>query len=256
MFNYLKSEFYRIVRLKSIHMAFVCCAAISLLFNGALFYFRNEEGFRYATTKYSFSSIYTSMSVLIYIVFMICSLLIDDDYKNRTVKNSVAAGVKRNTIYFGKFIVELVIGLIFYVLINGLHIILGLSLLKNSGNGYLYIFIRSLIACLPLFMACTAICHCLYYIIDNAINATIVFVVFSTVIPTVFKYAGMKISLLSKLNSWLIPSMLETQWDEAFNITQTWDTTNGFIKCYIVGMIGMLVFSVLGSSLYSRKEIK
>jgi ABC-2 type transport system permease protein len=256
MFNYLKSEFYRIVRLKSVYFTFAFCAAITLLFNGALFYFRNEEGFRYATTKYSFSAIYTSMPILIYIVYMVCSVVIDDEFKSRTLKNSVAAGAKRNTIYFGRFIMELVIGVIFYVLINGFHIVLGLALLENSGSEYLHIFIRSLIACLPIYMACTAICHCLYYILDNAINVIFVFVVIVTLIPKAIGLAGMKISFLSKINDWLLTSMLEPKWDEAYNLTLSWDTTNGFIRCYIAGIIGIIVFSMVGSILFNKKELK
>lgn len=256
MLNYLKSELYRVVRLKSVYMTFVFSAAILLLFNGALFYFRNTEGFRYATTKYSFSAIYTSMSILIYIVFMICSVVIDDEFKSRTLKNSVAAGVKRNTLYFGRFIIELVIGMIFYVLLNGLHILLGLSLLENSGSEYLHILIRSLIAGIPIYIACAALCHCLYYILDNAYNVISIFVVIVTVIPKAIEFAGMKISFFNKLNEWIISSMLETKWDETYNLTLTWDTTNGLIRCYIGGMIGIIVFSVIGSTLFNKKELK
>lgn len=256
MLNYLKSEFYRIVRLKSVYMTFALCAAIILLFNGALFYFSNEEGFRYATTKFSFSTIYTNMPILIYIVFIVCSLLINDEFNSRTLKNSVAAGVKRNTIYFGRFIYDIVIGTIFYVLLNGLHIVLALTLLEKSGSEYLHILIRSLIACFPLYIACAAFCHSLYYIIDNAINVSFVFVVFITVIPKIIGFAGMKIRFFDKINDWLIPSMLEPKWDEAYNLTLTWDTTNGFIRCYIVGVIGIIVFSIIGSILFNKKELK
>lgn len=256
MLNYLKSEFYRIVRLKSVYITFAFCAAISLLFNGALFYFSNEVGFRYSTTKFSFSTIYVNMPFLIYIVYMICSVVIDDEFKSRTLKNSVAAGIKRNTIYFGRFIIELVIGMIFYILLNALHIMLGLALLENSGAQYLHILIRSLVACIPIYIACAAICHCLYYILNNAINVIFAFVVIVTLIPKAIGLAGMKIGFLGKINEWLLSSMLEAKWDEAYNLTLTWDTTNGFIRCYIAGMIGIIVFSVIGSILFNKKELK
>lgn len=256
MLNYLKSEFYRIIRLKSVYATFAFCAAFIMLFNGALFYFRNEVGFRYATTKYSFSFIYTSMPILIYIVYMVCSVVIDDEFKSRTLKNSVAAGVKRNTIYFGRFIIEIIIGMIFYVLLNLLHIMLGLALLENSGGEYLHILLRSLIACIPIYIACAAICHCLYYILDNAINVIFAFVVIVTLIPKAIGLAGMKISFLSKINEWLMASLLEPKWDEAYNLTLSWDTTNGFIRGYIAGIIGIIVFSAIGSILYNKKELK
>ena len=256
MLNYLKSEFYRIVRLKSVYFSFVFLGSMSVLLNGALFYFRNEEGFRYSTTKFSFSTVYTNMPILIYIVCMICSVVIDDEYKNRTMKNSVAAGVKRNTIYFGRFIIELVIGMIFYLLLNGFHILLGLTLLENSGSEYLQILLRSLIASIPIYIAFMAIFHCLYYILDNIMNVVFLFVIIATIIPKVIGFAAMKIRFFSKINEWLLTSMLEAKWDEAYNLTLTWDTTNGFIRCYIAGIIGIIAFSIIGSILFNKKELK
>lgn len=256
MLNYIKSEFYRIIRTKSVYISFAFCMAAILLLDFSLFYFKSEVDFPYATTKFAFSSIYSSMGALIYFVVMICTVVQGDEYKYHTFKNSVAAGVTRNTIYFGRFIAEIVTCLAFYILICGTHIVLGTALLNNSGTEYLNILLRSMVACIPLYVACIAVCHCLLYYFDTAVKAIGVFVVFFTLIPTVIRYAGMKIELLEKVYKWLIPAMLTANFDEEFKMSLTWDTTTGFVQCYIMGLAIILIASIIGATLFNKKELK
>lgn len=256
MLNYIKSEFYRIIRSKSVYISFAFCMAAILLLDFSLFYFKREVDFPYATTKFAFSSIYTNMNTLMYFVVMICTVVQGDEYKYHTFKNSVGAGVKRNTIYFGRFIAEFVTCMAFYVLICGTHIILGTILLNNSGIEYLNILLRSLIASIPLYVACIAVCHFLLYYFDTAVKAIGVFVVFFTLLPTVIKLAGMKIELLAKLYNWLIPTMLSAKFDEEYNVALTWNTTTGFVQCFIMGIAVILIFSVIGVNLFHKKELK
>lgn len=256
MLNYIKSEIYRIVRSKSVYISFAFCMGAIFLLNFSLYYFKQEPDFPYATTKFAFSSIYTSMSTLIYFVVMICTVVQGDEYKYHTFKNSVAAGIKRNTIYFGRFIAEIITCLAFYVLICATHILLGTLLLENSGTEYLNIFLKSLVACIPLYMACIAVCHFLLYYFDTAVKAIGIFVLFFTVLPTVIKLAGRKIDLLAQLHKWLIPTMLSANFDEEYKVSLNWDTTTGFVQCYLMGFAIIIIFCILGAILFQKKELK
>ncbi|HEX3022943.1 MAG TPA: ABC transporter permease [Lachnospiraceae bacterium] len=256
MLNYIKSEIYRITRTKGIYLSFIFCALTIFAFNFALFYFKNQEGFRYGTTKFSYSSIYTSMSVLIYFVILICTVVQGDEYKYHTFKNSVAAGVKRSTMYFGRFLAEVVVCILFYVTISGLHIILGESLLKNSGVEYMNILVKSLLVCIPIFLACAAISHCFYYVFDNGVVAIVG--VFSVVIVAskIIEFAALKLVFLRKIVPYLITNILNAKWDEAYNLTLTWDTTEGLVRTIAVGVVATIAFCIIGYEIFKKKELK
>lgn len=134
MLNYIKSEFYRNFNTKGNHIFLFGSIGFVIFINVALGLFANSQtNFPYGNTKYSLSSFYTFIGLLMIISVYLVSLTFGQEFKNSTLKNSIAFGISRNQIYLGKFLVEVVICTINLVLISSAYVIAAYVMLEDSG---------------------------------------------------------------------------------------------------------------------------
>lgn len=259
MFNYIKSEFYRNIHTKGNYIFLFGCMAFVIFLNVALGMFANSQvNFPYGNTKFSFSSFYTAMNVVMMVCLSLVSLIYGQEFKNHTLKNSISYGISRSQIYFGKFLTEVVISIINLVLISAAYIISAYIILDNSGIVYLNDLIRSLVACVPLFLVSVMVAHCLYFIFDSEVAVGVSWVIIIAVIPKILSMVGRKIDILGKVASWMPWNIAGwSTYDEANKrMIMSWSTQEGFVKCFIVGIIGTIIFYIVGLVLFKKREIK
>lgn len=259
MLNYIKSEFYRNINNKGNYVFLFGNIGFVIFINVALgLYANSQPNFPYGTTKYSLSSFYTLMGLIMLISVYLVSLTFGQEFKNSTLKNSVTFGITRSEIYLGKFLVEVVICIINLVLITSAYIIAAYVMLEDSGIIYLNDFIQAIIACFPLLLVSMTAAHCFYFIFDNESTAVATWSIIMVFVPLVISIFGRRINTLGKLANWLPWNMVgNAKFDSnTKRIIMSWSSQEGFIRCFIVGIIGLVIFYTLGLIVFNKKEIK
>ncbi|MEG2789487.1 MAG: ABC transporter permease subunit [Romboutsia sp.] len=259
MLNYIKSEFYRNFNTKGNHIFLFSSMAFVVFINVALGLFANSQpNFPYGTTKFSLTNFYNYMGLLMLISSYLVSLVFGQELKNSTFKNSIASGISKSKIYLGKFLVELVICTINLVLISTAYVIAAYVMLEDSGVVYLNDFIQAIIACYPLLLVGMTAIHCFYCICDNESVAVAIWSIIMVFIPLLISMAGRSINILGKISRWLPWNMFgNATFDENTNrIIMLWSNPDGFRRCFIVGVIGVVLFYILGLVIFKKKEIK
>lgn len=259
MFNYIKSEFYRNINSKSNYIFLFVCMAIVIFLNVALGLYANSHvDFPYGNTRFSLKAFYENMGFIMIICLTLVSLIYGQEFKHHTLKNSISYGISRSQIYFGKFLMEVIIGMVNLVLISSAYVISAYIMLENSGVFYLNELIRALLACIPLFVFSVMVPHCFYFIYESETTVTIYWAIIIFIIPKLLSMVGRKIEFLGKTSSWMPWNiMLGSTYDEVNRrMIMSWSSQEGFIKCYIVGIIGTIIFYTLGLVLFKKREIK
>lgn len=259
MTNYIKSEFYRNINNKGNYLFLFGSIGFVIFINVALGIFaKGQVNFPYGNTKYSLSSFYTYMGLLMLISVFLVSLVFGQEFKNSTLKNSIAFGISRSEIYFGKYLVEVVICTINLVLISSAYVLAAYMMLEDSGIIYLKDFLQAIIACFPLLLVSVTAANCFYFMFDNESMTVTIWSIVIVFIPLLISMAGRKINILGKIANWLPWNMVgNARFDSSSKrMIMLWNSQEGFIRCFIVGIIGILIFYILGLVMFNKKEIK
>ena len=112
MINYIRSEFYRILHTKEIYLFNLLLTAGVLALNGGIHAAAATlPNIRYANVKFVLSFLTGSMDFLFIAGAVLAVLLFSGDRKNGVMKNAVAYGMSRTSLFFGKCIVSFVMAL-------------------------------------------------------------------------------------------------------------------------------------------------
>ena len=154
MINYLKSEWYRIIREK---MMFVLMAVMSFLptmMNVALFLFKqNGTGVQYATVAFSLSFLTNSLHILFPAGALVVAMLFSEDKKNGTIKNNIAYGISRVSIFTGKCIIGFIWSLAILIVVVFSYIVSAYLLLDYLDLMPLQMQLKGIAVALPSALA-------------------------------------------------------------------------------------------------------
>ncbi|WDV48082.1 ABC transporter permease [Clostridiaceae bacterium M8S5] len=258
MLNYIKSEAYRNLRTKGNYIFLLSCLSFVTFINIALgLYASTQYNFPYGNTRFSFSNLYAGMGMPMMLCVTIVAIVLGQEFKHHTLKNSISYGITRKQIYFSKFLMELAVSAINLILICSAFIISAYAMLNDSGAIYFNILIRSIIACIPLFIFSVTVAHSLYFIFDNDIVAVSVWGVIVVVVPKLLSLAGMGIKVFREIANWMPWNMLTaTFYGRTKEWGMTWSTNKGMIKCFVVGIVGSIIFYIIGQRIFEKREIK
>ena len=200
MSSYIKSEFYRLIRNRATYLFIGICSVILMSSNVVLAAVKYAESdFPYATTRFSYGNLNSSMNMVFLLCIMVGSVIFGNEHNNHTMKNCVSYGIPRGTIYFSKFIVEIVYSLFAFTIITGFHLISANLLLENSGPGTFTLLLHTLFACLPLLLSALATTNCFVFIIEGTGSGIAAIVGVLVAIPTVSNLLAMKFDFFSQL---------------------------------------------------------
>ncbi|WP_075720666.1 hypothetical protein [Roseburia sp. 499] len=257
MLNYIKSEFYRILHSKEVYVLTAIFTGLITAYNVILYLCQNLPHFQYANTRHSYGMIDMSMGTFIYIIIVICSMLDGSSMKN--MKNSVAFGVNRSVIYFGRIIVYSCVCLVMYLYLMGLHFGLGKLLLEDSGSEISQTFIRSTFVCIPMFLGAVVAYHCCILLNKNSITSAAIMIIILVVVPKGMSILAYKISQVKEISDMLMYNLMQVKLTETvtgYARAYTWDTTIGIVKCMIAAVSAIVVFSFIGMRCFQKKEIR
>ena len=159
MINYLKSEQYRLVRKKSLHLTSIICLLLIVAAAAVLHYSQKADpNFPYATARFFYSNLIGSGGLIIIVSFLYNFSLTGKDAT--LLKNAVSFGISRNTIFWSKLLMTLSYFLFISILGIGLMIGLGETLMTSDGQS-VKDFLTAIVNMLPIILSAFFLIHSL-----------------------------------------------------------------------------------------------
>src|SRR5699024_2685830 len=166
MMNYLKSEQYRLIRKKPLHLMSIIACTLIIAFAFVLDYFgRNEAGFPYATQYFFYSNVVNGGVLLFIIILFVNISLTGKDLT--TVKQSLSFGISRTTIFWSKLAVTFIYFLLLCLIGIVLMTVLVETLLAADEASFLHSF---LIACVNMFPIVFSVFMLVHVLQMNQVN--------------------------------------------------------------------------------------
>ena len=256
MLNYMKSEWYRQCNNRGLQITFLICLGLLVLMTAVLAFFGRQPGFASASPGFALRGIYTSMSG-IFPLTMVFAAFMENNSRTRQspLKNSVAFGIPRSTIYLGKFLVQLLVCTAIFLLLPAVLSLLSWLFLEHSNEGEWYYLAHSMIGGYPLCVFMLSVCFCFLFNIGNSMSGIIPIFVIVYILPKIFLLLGMKYPVFAEISQWCPVSMLDLYFDES-GIHFYWDTPATLLRTYLAGLGGTLIFLFAGLYWLNRREIK
>ena len=265
MMNYIKSELYRIVHSKGIYILSGICALLLLSMNVVLHLFGQGGHFAYNNTEFVFSMVWSALNAVFFLTLVMGSIIFADEYKNKTISNSIAFGYSRISLYFGKILVGMIVSVAALAAVMGIFIISAYLLLENSGIDVLLKMFRGIGASIPALLTgeIAAITFC--FLLGTTTGAIWSWFGLMIGVPMVSEILGMmgkKFDFFARLSKWLVYEVLQdnqiivTEDGMAREVIMAWMTRDGLIRMILAGVIGIAIFLIWGVLGLRCKEIK
>lgn len=254
MSNYLNSEIYRVTHSKETYFLVAGYGVAAVLVDVLLLIFSAQD----VTTQYLFSSMIDCIKLICFLCITVSSVVFAGESKIHTLKNTVAYGISKGEIFFGRLITELLVAFSCFVSGLGAYIACGYIMFTHSNSLYTIQLIKGMIGAVPIFVLFVVLAHTLYFIIDNESIIMIIWFVIIGRIPIISLLLESKIELVEKIADY-IPWFILSDYSvnrKTGEYILGWTTNEGIIKCLLVGIIGSVVCYIIGLMVFKRKEIK
>ena len=260
MLNYIKSEFYRVFHTKGFYIFNGACMALMLSMNLTLWgVARTTQGFPYATTSFPFSMLYCGgFQAALFLTFALSSLIFGAEFKNRTINNSIAGGCSKEVLFLGKLIVTLVCCALTLVLVEGTLIGSAYLLLEDAGMEALNKLLLGSVASIPGLICGSCGAVALFYTLGSDSKATWAWMILFIGVSAAISLLGMKFQTMNYLSQWLVYNVLgeSTPNPSTGSFQMVWETTEGFWRLVLSGVIGTIVFFITGLVGVRKVEVK
>lgn len=258
MLNYLKSEFYRVARSKDIYAVTAAAAAVTVLMNIVLYYFKTVTvgEFRYATVRFSLNMMLGNI-ILIFVGGLIAAILVfADEYKNGTVKNVVSYGISRTQFFLGKCIVASVTAAISFIIIETAHIGTAYMILEHAESEPLLVLASGVVSILPAAFGAVVLAIAMLCCTQKLTTVMISWTTIFYLIPMFCEAMGKKSELFANIVRWM-PSYQFRREVAGYlgNYQCVWDTPEGLFRCLVSGFIILLASIAFGILVFRRKSI-
>jgi ABC-type transport system involved in multi-copper enzyme maturation permease subunit len=258
MINYIRSEFYRLLRNRGAYFFILVCSALITSAHVVLAAVAHKEaGFSYANTSFAFSLFFGSLPAVFLLCVTVVSIVFGNEYSNHTLKNSISYGISRGSIYFGKLIVEIIYAMIAFAIITGVDIGTAYLLLEDSGPDSLELLFKFSFVALPELLFSLAATNCFLFILES--NGAAIAAIMGTTVayPIVNQYLGLKFDIFAKLNTILPWNIInKINFDDKLQMIAPWAGKDGYTNCWLFGMLWMVIFVLIGFVVFRRKEVK
>ena len=265
MANYMKSEFYRILHEKTIYLLTFVIMGLAVFVNVVLYLFSTlTPQFRYGTVRFVFGLLITDMQFFYIGALLVVMFLSSDEYKNGVLKNAVAGGIGRTQIFLGKCIVYGLTAagsaaVILAGFIVSAQILLGGNSATPLDSVYpLQMMLTGTVANLPFTLASVVLTVTLCQFFQKESQVSILWLTVISLIPMTVRMLGYKIPICARIAEWMPWNFMITQVKVMFSDPQMealWMHPQGFLKCIIVGVIGIVLFGAAGIIGFRKKDI-
>lgn len=258
MLNYLKSELYRVFHSSGIYLFMGICSLLMFAMNLVLWAANLKiNNFPYANIDFSFSMLTTYMNVVLIVTAFFACVITADEFKFRTINNSIAFGISRIQIFICKILVALITASLSLVVIEGVLIVSGYLLLDSSSPDALTGILTATVACIPSLIAGLIAAISLYLLLGNITSAIWSWCGIMIAFPMIVSLLSLKFNFFSWLNRWLIFHIVTDYYFsvEEDRLIYIWSTEQGIYHCLLTGFLGILVFIILGILGFRKRDM-
>ncbi|WP_405107360.1 ABC transporter permease [Paenibacillus sp. FSL K6-1217] len=244
MLNLMKSEQYRFVRTKNYYYYGLLCAVLMAGAAVTLTVFHHSDpGFPYGNERFFYRNVLAMMPVLFALLTIFTGILMGDN--KHVLKNTVAYGFSRRSIYTAKLLVTLAGFLLFALVLVGISVLLGTRLLLRSYEYALTEYCKILLGMLPVMIAGVTTYFCLTAVMNKNAQVTTVFLL-------IYFLPYMILGALKGKYVWA--AWLHSH-SPAYYLFNAYDMgTYPAWEPWITGMVYTLFFYQLGLYLFNKEE--
>lgn len=256
MLNYIKSELYRIARQEGVYVFGGICAGLLVLMNIVLAWIKwGDPTFRYGSTWFVFGFVDDVLGMVFVMTIIMGCLVFGDEYKDRTIGNSIAFGDSPVMVYLGKIIVSLIVSVITLAAVVAIFVGSAYLLLEDSGPTALWEFLRDYLAN-SLFLVQGVLAALTFCFLSGSKGAaTWIWLAVYEAFPMVVSLLGLKFPFFSKLDGWLAGNLAGSHTYIGKEAIAFWQTPEGLMKLLVAGCSGIVIFLLLGILGVRRKEL-
>lgn len=256
MLNYIKSECYRTIHGKGLYLAAAILSGLVLFMNIILaLSLKYLPDFHYGTFRFSLNTFTSTPYSMIILGAVVPGCLFLDDRRNGVMKNTIAYGISREKIFIGKCIVAFLFTFLVLCVIFPVYVGSAYLLLPDPEWLPVREMLTGIAAVLPSAAASLMLILLLGALYEKEMVATIWWAVIFYIIPLALSLAGLKIDLLARIASWTPYGFLNNEVYVSLTTYQClWDTSEGFARCMLSGLAGIIIFTVFGIYKFRRQE--
>lgn len=248
MINYMKSEMYRIRHKKSLYITSIIGLALIAFAAAVLNFFVDvDPNFRYARTLFFYSNVISSNFLILIIALIFNVSLTGKD--SSMMKQAVAFGISRNSIFWSKLIITLVS----FILLC----IIGLSFTIFLGETFLTVEDTSvknfLIACsnmIPMVLSGFIIIHSLRMLKVGEVYIFIILLAIYSFSDSILRVIFRSISGLNELYKYSPSALLDDNLLKFMDLAAHVD-----IRSWITGGIISVIALFFGIKMFSKQNI-
>ncbi|MDO4287829.1 MAG: ABC transporter permease subunit [Eubacterium sp.] len=173
-------------------------------------------------------------------------IVFGEEYKHKTLKNSIAAGTTRAQIYFAKLAAEILVLLVVWILMCLAELLVALALL-DAGQMVFYLELTGvMLKALPLYIAGLALANALGFLIPNATATAFAFVGIMVIPDLALIVLAYKYPALKPLYDVFIMTPLKNGGTDISEV----------LRCLVMGIAYFTGFNLAGWALFRRRELK
>lgn len=265
MFNYIRSEFYKLFRRKYIWIMLIILLLGEILLVGSMVYAsRYNEAVNFYT---ALSEVSLMVSVGFYASLFSADIVFAGQYKNGTLKNEVSFGLSRTRIYLGKLLSQTLLSLLVLVVAMVSYIGMCWFLLPHTSR-WLLAFQElggTLLGALPIWIGMQAVICASLFLLRNGVAAEFTAIGLYTLpslliqIITMISSNSPMSSVLLKIYPWLPDVALGHSSAVTVRINQAPIlelNVENLANSFIVGGFWLILATATGLYFFRKKEIK
>ena len=260
MLNYMKSELYRARHSAEIRGTAMGLLGLILFMNLILYIMSGLPHFHYGITSFSYSMLVSMPMLYCYVAGDVAVMLYESDKRNGTLGNSIAYGISRTRIFFGKCIAAFLTALFLLLLALPAYIISAMLLLEEAGPTVVWDMLAEVPAVSLIAIAALILAVILLELFDNSFFSILAWLAILVILPKILLLAGMGMAsgaeFLLDIAMWMPANFFSAEMQVNMSECITvWDTAEGMAKCLLSGAAGILAFGTAGVLLLKKKEI-
>lgn len=248
MLNYMKGEWYRIMRGKEVYLLTGALSLLALAANALEFAMTFvDPTFPYATVRFNLGVVTSSLGTLFLIAGMLVWFLYSEDRKNGTLKNALSHGCSRTAVFAGQCIVSSLVGLVCMAVVLAVYVGSAVLLLEGPALEPVVDLLTGVAVALPSTLAAVVVMEAVLAHHESTSSALVAWAAIVFAIPCTLRVVGLLVEPVGAVAGWLPPNFFATE--ALVSMTGKsllWNDPAGLAKCLIAGFVGLAAFSAAG----------